>query len=453
MFTLALFLFFIATGFLADLLELSVIFKLPLLICAGAVLAADYSKTKGRTVRHFGLYACALMVQCLYTIHLVLLKTSSQYASLSTGSIYQIVGIGLLPWLGMLLLGRRVMDIQDRRLPMNILYFGMLLVLILNLALARTSLGTINTERIYGDVARSYSATQSFRVALPTFPGVVSGGIFSGVAAVMGCALAKYGGHWWERVSGWVGLVVGTIAIYFTETRSAFLTLIPLSILIMTGGLQKLTRYPKAFASMLVIVPFSIPYVYPSMVVSLEQIMPQIIEENLSRSNSDSFWRLSGRVDIWNDATAVVTKKYLTPLGYGPMGEIVSGFSAYSDNLLPGLRLRVQSTHTHNMYLNALFESGILGLLLWMSTVWMACYYLVRSTRSGQISSMILLAGITAAGLMGATESILSVNYVYFVPLFLLMILEFILRGDVFLGEHPNMVSALAPSKRNPRQQ
>lgn len=430
MLTFLLFPLLITTNALTDLLQLPLAIKAVPLALFIVVLWSDCSRLQFSASTDKPLIGVALAVQFIYSLNLFSLRYSSAYADIDSGSLFHSLATGIIP-LGLLVISSvALLRPKLQEVPWTVL--GGMIVLAVNLPLAFSPLAALSTENLYGSIAASYSAIRGFRVALPGFPGVISGGVYAGIVALAAIAyfLSEKSGP--RRITAAAATVICMMLVWLTETRSVLLTLIPILGLLAFGGFKKLSNFPKLTASVAVCVPMLMTLIYPGVAERVVAISPEFVEARLSRGWDDNIWMLNGRVGLWEDFRSIVPSPVNALLGYGPLGEYRSGMADVAAERST-LNFRYpQALHAHNLFLNIAYENGAVGIAAFSAFLWLLVVRCLetfnRDNSPVAHANAVLIISLCSEG---TVESLFSQNYHYFTPLCVVLACELLIRENV----------------------
>ena len=232
------------------------------------------------------------------------------------------------------------------------------------------------------------------REALPMNPSINGMGVVAAVGLVAAATLAlRTKGL--ERRVGVIGAGMCLVALLLTDTRAALILAI---IVIALMAIIKRTRVALLLA---IVIPFSswIVTAVLSFLSTVGWVTP------LSRGTKDVSTG-NGRTIIWHAAQHQfgMSDIFHTLFGFGANGQVTSGASqqyAYLFEAIPNPLL----VHVHNLGLQMLLDTGVVGLVLLLITIVLAVARLERINKispRGPVAA--LVGGILMLFLTGATE-------------------------------------------------
>jgi hypothetical protein len=392
------------------------------------IIAIDFVKGRFGKSSDWKLFCAAILAQTMYTSNLIQTKISSQYSDLYAGSLFQICAVGLIPILAMTFAGLiRPKTSKFKDLPWTLI--GGILAVAVNLPLAFTPIAALNTESNYGSLDASYSSIHAFRIALPGFPGVISGGVFSGIIAIGSFAYLLKEKKRLRRIIAVFAFFMGLTLVWLTETRSAGLIIVFLIPVLIFDGLRKAAKCPLITATCLILLPLLMPIVYPKFIAGLST--PDFIQSHLTRQGGN-IWMLGARVDLWEGFLDANWGAFPVLSGFGPFGEYISGMnSSFSgQDVAQGIR-SVDILHAHNLFLNIFYSNGIIGVVIVGWFLWILNYRLLTAIQKDKSAATYATAVVMIAlCLEGIVESLFFQNYQYFLPFCVLLTVEYLLKTN-----------------------
>ena len=433
MITLVCFPLFLMAIRLIDLLSLSSLYKLLLLLSAGGCFALDLSRKIQVKPADRVLLLLSCATQLIVLINFFQIKTSIIYIGIAATSTLGILIQGIMPLFIVLMSARGHRFLARDDIPWTLVAGS--LVVIVALPLAFTPLAAINTEQLYGEVAVSYSATKDFRISLPGFSGVVSGGVFAGIVAAGAVAYTWYEKQKWRRLLALAVACGCAILIWATEVRSALILLTVVFLVGVTGVWRVLAAYPKTGATICVLTPLAFVIAYPSFVHVVVANTPVVIEEALGRGAEENVMMLNGRVMMWETYQHNQFPWYRLLIGYGPNGEYLTGMAEYSTKYA-GLEFEnLAGVTAHNIFLNILYSNGVIGVLLFGGLLWRVLERSLKNLNEkftpSNICHSVMVLSLCVEGTL---ESLFSLGFQFFFPLTLLLAAEIFAKPVVSLA-------------------
>ena len=230
--------------------------------------------------------------------------------------------------------------------------------------------------------------------------------VFPAVAAV---ALGPAGGAWgWWRLVAAVPIVV---ALFLTGSRGGAAALV--------GGLLLVTALKRGVGVRLAVAAVALAILVPL-------VAPQAtVDRLLTRYSAAEQDRLSGRMDIWRVAAAMVEDRPLQGQAYGGFADAFYHYMLTANVDPHFARLHSRGNRAaHNIYLGTLAELGLIGIVLLLAALlaharalWRA--RLVALHRRDEATARLALAliGVFASFLIfGATIDLLGskATWIYF---------------------------------------
>jgi hypothetical protein len=299
-----------------------------------------------------------------------------------------------------------------------------------SVVLSMLNFSSDSTAMIYGGVVEG-AVLSSSRIALPGFPGIVSGGVFCGLGIL--CCIGALHGKKLGWSAGWFLLPVALLAngVRVTDTRSA--TALSLLFFVIgalsraysttpgTSAAIRMARTTRLLIWGSVIAPFVAPLLFPALEkIDLNAELVGLTSQ-LLRTTTESVFSLSGRSEMWAVATETILKDGLTIGSFHPLGEFGSGVSdvIYLVSSMPGTG---ESAHSHNGVLNYYFSFGLIGLGFLIAFVNRLVRVVLAKSENGNCEAL----QFPFAGFMMffAFESLLSPQYLYFGLYFTLLALD-----------------------------
>lgn len=102
----------------------------------------------------------------------------------------------------------------------------------------------------------------------------------------------------------------------------------------------------------------------------------------------------SGRVEIWAHAIAVISDFRFSGIGIG-------NFATVTDLFYPFLVAGPSQTHAHNMFLQIAVDTGLTGLIIWLSCLFLVLFCCIQTFRACYTRKSPLLTGVSAGLLCG----------------------------------------------------
>jgi O-antigen ligase len=195
-----------------------------------------------------------------------------------------------------------------------------------------------------------------------------------------------------------VGILTSLITLVFTDSRAASIfALLAIACSYIPYKFSRLLRYIPIVS---VILPLLI-------LGTLQRLSPSAIQV-LSRNQSDAL-TLSNRTVIWEVAFDTLRESPENLLfGYGYRGQIVSGAMEKYEYLFGGY-VGVFSIPLHNSFLQAVFEIGLVGTILFVLNL-ITLFVLLDRERQLQNSpwATVLYFTLLFLSLISSTDSVLS---------------------------------------------
>jgi len=245
----------------------------------------------------------------------------------------------------------------------------------------------------------SYLGLEAYRTTFPTATGINSFGIVAGVLLVSSfLVMREKRFNPLLRASGGVGILTSLITLVFTDSRAASIfALLAIACSYIPYKFSRLLRYIPIVS---VILPLLI-------LGTLQRLSPSAIQV-LSRNQSDAL-TLSNRTVIWEVAFDTLRESPENLLfGYGYRGQIVSGAMEKYEYLFGGY-VGVFSIPLHNSFLQAVFEIGLVGTILFVLNL-ITLFVLLDRERQLQNSpwATVLYFTLLFLSLISSTDSVLS---------------------------------------------
>jgi hypothetical protein len=281
----------------------------------------------------------------------------------------------------------------------------------------------------YGFESDSVVSGQS-REVLFGFTGVISGGVFSALVVVFWIATVATTRNKFIIPLG-VGIIgAGGIGIYKTDTRSAFAVVLLTSLVMaahfalrLTGGQgpRPGSRLALRGFAVLILVPFFLPLIAPWADELLLASDVHLLPAALSRGTESSIFQFGGRTEIWRIVLGDMSSDGFHIANLQPLGELASGVADVLHSLvyIPG---QIESAHSHNAVLNIYHSYGFLGVVL--LAVALRVVYLRIARRSFDNRDVPQLVLLGAMLIFMIFESVFSIIYVYFSPVFIALLSE-----------------------------
>ncbi|KUO49480.1 MAG: hypothetical protein APF78_07740 [Sphingomonadales bacterium BRH_c3] len=207
------------------------------------------------------------------------------------------------------------------------------------------------------------------RVILPLASGFQAGAIAPLTASIIALTRIHRGAPWRE----YAFFLIGLLPLLFLDARQFLLAIIVAAIL----TLRRVPAWAAATGAAM------LPGIFVAMPLIIREILPFLT--GVATMRSGKFGMFSGREYIWNQFWRYMGNIDASPLffGHGIYGHAISGVSKTYGRLFGGWGSEAQSfMHLHNSYLQIVMDTGLLGLLLWCTMIWLAIYHAMRNSRS-----------------------------------------------------------------------
>ena len=245
----------------------------------------------------------------------------------------------------------------------------------------------------------SYFGLKANRTTFPTATGINSFGIVAGVLLVSSFLVVrekKFSPM--IRTLGGAGIIASLITLVLTDSRAA--TIFALLVIVCTFIPHKISRFFRYLPIVSVVLPV--------LILGTIQSLPPATIEALSRNQSDAL-TLSNRTVIWEAAFDTLRESPEDLLfGYGYRGQIISGAMEKYEYLF-GSYVGVFSIPLHNSFLQAVFEIGLVGTVLFV-LILITLFMLLEQESLTQNSpwAMVLYFALFYLTLISSTDSVLS---------------------------------------------
>jgi O-antigen ligase len=336
-----------------------------------------------------------------------------------------LVVIAGFPWLILwLLITTESRNVKLYGLPSS--GIGAILWAVTSVCLSKLGVSADNSLITYGGDIQG-SIFGNIRLMLPGFPGVVSGGVFCGLALASCLAAIISVDRNSHRITyGFLSLIMA-FGIYITDVRSAVGVVLLLSIygvypliqngvyfLIQKRRIKDFKNKNMSRLSWLLLASVALPFIAPLLIPKIDDMSESIqglAAMLIPSRNSESPLSLGGRTSIWRLVLDIAANKGLILFAFNVVGENGAGISEilFDSNPMPGTS---ESAHSHNAVLNYYFSFGIIGLTL-LSLLLFFGYKKVRQ-HSISIAGAVYVFPFVAFMIFMSLESLLSVAYIYF---------------------------------------
>jgi O-antigen ligase len=148
---------------------------------------------------------------------------------------------------------------------------------------------------------------------------------------------------------------------------------------------------------------------------------------------------LTGRVPLWEAIFPFIQKRFW--LGYG-FGEAFWKNDSLAQIVRTALSWNVP--HAHNGFIEAMLDTGIVGLVIWLAFIIQVCYFSVRYLfRELTIPAGIFLAWMAFIVVSNLADNMLA-SYEYFTLFLLTIMFAFLIRGEID-KKHPILADSSHP--------
>jgi O-antigen ligase len=232
------------------------------------------------------------------------------------------------------------------------------------------------------------------REAFPMNPSINGMGVVAAVGLVTAALLALRT-HGLTRRAGIVGAIMCLVALLLTDTRTALI------LAIVVIALLAFVRRTRVALLLAIVIPFSSWLVTNA----LSFLSTTGLATPLARSATDVSTG-NGRTFIWQAAQQQFAKfdVFHTLFGYGANGQASSGASRQYVHLFEGVPFPLL-VHVHNLGLQVLLDTGVVGLAVLVLTAVLGLDRLERlNNLSPRGPATALVGGVLMLYLTGATE-------------------------------------------------
>ncbi len=262
--------------------------------------------------------------------------------------------------------------------------------------------GARHTEIVYlKEFPASMLGLLGLRVTAVLFPmagGVNAYGVIGGAAMAMaGAVIMRRTGRSGPILLAAAGMIVGLVTLVWTDAR------LSLAFSVLTVGLIALTGDHRAPALRWVVI---IPILFPLVLLGCLSAIPATAWEAIGGAARE-LASLSNREGIWHAVFAeLLAFKPVHLVGFGAYGQQASGISqAYSNYFSAYMYPEVASAH--NAFLQAVVETGYLGVAVTMAVMAVALGRLVGSGGLGlsRAGTTALVGLLVFSALVGCVEA------------------------------------------------
>lgn len=213
------------------------------------------------------------------------------------------------------------------------------------------------------------------RVILPLASGFQAGAIAPLTASIIALTRMRRG----AQLREYLFFLVGLLPLLFLDARQFLLAIIVTAILTH----RTVPAWVAATGATMM------PGIFVAMPLVIREALP--ILTGVATMRSDKFGMFSGREYIWDQFWRYMRDIDAGPFffGNGIYGHAISGVSKSYGRLFGGWGSEAQSfMHLHNSYLQIFIDTGLLGLFLWCTMIWLAIYRaMYNSNGQGKDSS------------------------------------------------------------------
>ncbi len=407
---------------------------------AGVYIVLAARMTEGRA--RIQLTVCDLRI-----VWLILAYLGLQVFALTRGYLAGVIHVGLLRYEVVVLatlfcFGAMAMWRRDPRLSGGLTttsatYLSVVLFVTVNLVLFAAGLtseatGFAEVGVVRKSVVLGLLGFDVERVVFLLASGVNYSGLLAGAALLVGLVLlSSPHRQGWETIAAWTSLAIGLLGALLVDSRAAF---------VVAGASAVLVRVGMRFApGKMKWLAFVLPLTPLLLLPVLGTIAQSGFGSALARSGTD-IQGLNGRLGLWVLAAVRLGDVDLTHLiGYGYFGQITSGISLSFANLGFGGYANPEYISLHNVYLQTIFDSGYIGLVLLLSLVFAVIGRLTHFHRANPVARADVLVGVLVYYLMYGNIEVAFTQYHEGYTLFFLIIMlaaALPLHGEIGDSKH-----------------
>lgn len=265
------------------------------------------------------------------------------------------------------------------------------------------------------NILMSFIGLDTGRVFFPLSEGVVNHGSIAGTVAVMaGVLLVLCNKPMW-KLALFFSLILGLITIILVDSRTTVFNVFLTLVLIFLFSNRNATSYLKLLVWLTPCLPFLFVFVL--------NILADIpFFEQFARGSHD-FETGNSRVFIWGiSILEFIQFKMIHLFGWGEVGQFGSGISLQWAPIFKDKFEFPELTTPHNLILQILFNSGYLGVFVFLLTLWVGISQSIVIYKSQMKEGLCLLAFYVYFILTGITDSL----FVFYSQVYFLYILVFL---------------------------